>query len=410
MKPFLTLLGATALTLGTVSAAQAEPLRVAVIESLSGSQTSTGRLYATVAHYVLDKINAKGGFNGEPIIVTEYDNGGNTTGAADKFKQALADGAHVVIQGSSSAVAGQVSEDVRKYNLRHPGEEILYFNVGAEAMELTGEKCHFHGFRFTTTAPMRVGALTQVMKEAGVLGTKVYSINQNYSWGQDMEAAIEADAGPMGYEVVGKVLHEVNRIQDFAPYVAKIQAAAPDTVITGNWSNDLLLLMKAVGDAGLDLRFGTAFLDQVGNLGNAGEVAMGNYVAHPYNIEVDGDTLAADYKAATGHVPVYVEPGAINGMTMVAKALESVDFGGGEIDTNTIALALEKVTLDTPIGQLSIRAEDHQTVMPVLVSAVSKDVTYPVDGTDMGFKPVKVVPADQVLYPVQDSCRMKRPS
>jgi branched-chain amino acid transport system substrate-binding protein len=307
-------------------------------------------------------------------------------------------------------VAGQVSEDVRKYNIRHKGEEILYLNVGAEALELTGEKCHFHGFRFTTTAPMRVGALVQVMKEAGTLGDKVYSINQNYSWGQDMEAATDAAAAAGGYEVVGKVLHEVNRIQDFAPYVAKIQAANPTTVITGNWSNDLLLLMKAVGDAGLKVRFATAFLDQVGNLGNAGDVALGNYVAHPYNIEVEGDTLAETYKAATGHVPVYVEPGAINGMTMFAKALEAVTFNGGDIDTNAIALSLEKVTLDTPIGQLSIRAEDHQTIMPVVVSEVSKDVTYPVDGTDMGFKPVKVVPADQAIYPVQASCEMKRPS
>jgi len=50
--------------------------------------------------------------------------------------------------------------------------------------------------------------------------------------------------------VVEKVLHDVNRIQDFAPYVAKIRAANPDTVITGNWSNDLLLLMKAASEAG----------------------------------------------------------------------------------------------------------------------------------------------------------------
>lgn len=409
MKAVLGVLGTAAVLAAMPGAVQAEPLRVAIIESLSGAQTSTGRPYATATHYVIDKVNAAGGFNGEKIVVTEYDNGGNTAGASAKFKQAVADGVHVVIQGSSSAIAGQISEDIRKYNLRNPGKEVLYLNTGAEALELTGEKCHFHSFRFTTTAPMRVGALVGVMKEEGTLGKRVYSINQNYSWGQDVEAAAKDNAKVGGYEVVEAVLHEVNRIQDFAPYIAKIQAAKPDTVITGNWSNDLLLLMKAAGNAGLKVRFATAFLDQVGNIGNAGEVALGHYVAHPYNIELTDGKFAKDYESVTGHLPVYVEPGTVNGLTMFTKALAASGFNGGAIDTNKIALALEGTTLQTEIGTQSIRKDDHQVVMPVVVSRVEKGVKYPVDGTDMGFKPVKVVAAEQVLYPAQASCKMSRP-
>ena len=34
----------------------------------------------------------------------------------------------------------------------------------------------------------------EAMKQAGALGTRVYSINQNYSWGQDMEQAIVDNA------------------------------------------------------------------------------------------------------------------------------------------------------------------------------------------------------------------------
>jgi len=393
-----------------LAAAKAEALRIAIIESLSGGQTSTGRPNVLGANYVIDKLNAAGGFNGSKIVVTEYDNGGNTAGASAKFKQALADGVHIVIQGSSSAIAGQLSEDVRKHNLRNKGKEVLYLNVGAEAMELTGEKCHFHAFRFTTTAPMRVGALVRVMKEEGTLGGRAYSINQNYSWGQDMEAAVKENARAGGYEVVETVLHEVNRIQDFAPFVAKIQAARADTVITGNWSNDLLLLMKAAGASGLKARFATAFLDQVGNIGNAGDVALGHYVAHTYNAEATDGVMAEDYRKATGHYPAYVEPNTINGVKMLAEALKGVDFKGGAIDVNRIALALEDVTLATDTGVQSIRKEDHQAYLPVVVSRVEAGVKYPVDGTNLGFKPVKVLPADQTIYPVQASCKMTRPN
>lgn len=393
-----------------LAGAKAEALRIAIIESLSGGQTSTGRPNVLGASYVIDKVNAAGGFNGDKIVITEYDNGGNTAGASAKFKQALADGVHIVIQGSSSAIAGQLSEDVRKHNLRNKGKEVLYLNVGAEAMELTGEKCHFHAFRFTTTAPMRVGALVRVMKDAGTLGSRVYSINQNYSWGQDMEAAIKGNAAAGRYEVVESVLHEVNRIQDFAPFVAKIQAAKADTVITGNWSNDLLLLMKAAGASGLKARFATAFLDQPGNIGNAGDVALGHYVAHTYNAEATDGVMAEDYKRVTGHYPAYVEPNTINGVKMLAEALKAVDFKGGAIDVDKIALALENVTLSTDTGVQSIRKEDHQAYLPVVVSRVEAGVKYPVDGTNLGFRPVKVLPSDQTIYPVQASCKMTRPN
>src|SRR3546814_10022316 len=123
-----------------------------------------------------------------------------SAGASDKLKAALADGVQIIVQGASSSVSGQITEDVRKHNLRNPGKEVVFFNVGGEALELTGEKCHFHHFRFNPNAQVRVKALVAAMKQDGALGTKVYSINQNYSWGQDMEGAIVANAAAGGYQ------------------------------------------------------------------------------------------------------------------------------------------------------------------------------------------------------------------
>lgn len=396
------------LTMGT--AAHAEALKIGIIESLSGSQTSTGRLFATAAQYVIDDINAKGGFNGAPVEVIEYDNAGGTTGAADKFKQAVADGVQIILQGASSAIGGQVTEDVRKHNLRNPGNEVMYINLGAEAMELTGKKCHFYHFRYTTTAPMRVNALVKAMKAAGDLGTKVYSINQNYSWGRDVQKATEDAAKMGGYTVVDEVLHEVNKIQDFAPFVAKIKAAGPDTVITGNWSNDLLLLMKATGDAGLKVRFGTAFLDQVGNIANAGDTALGHYVANNFTPAAGDPKFSEDYKAATGHYPVFIEPQTVFAIRALQQALSGLDFKGGEVNVTEVAKALENTTYESPVGPISVRKEDHQTIRPVVVSKVVKGAKYPVDDTDMGFEPVAVVSGADAIYPVQADCRMKRPN
>ncbi|MFZ5551432.1 MAG: branched-chain amino acid ABC transporter substrate-binding protein [Pseudomonadota bacterium] len=399
-------------TLATLAgAAQAAPVKIGLLETLSGPQASTGQSFRNGVRYAVDKLNAAGGWNGQPVQLLEYDNQGGPAGASDKLKAAIADGVQIVVQGASSAIGGQITEDVRKHNLRNPGKEVVYINVGAEAMELTGEKCNFHHFRFTGNAQVRTKALVAGMKQAGALGTKVYAINQNYSWGQDMERAI-VDNAAGAYQVVEKTLHDTNKIQDFAPYVSKIVSSGAETVITGNWSNDLLLLMKASKAAGLKARFGTVFLDQPGNIANAGDTAAGHFIAHAFNPEAGGaesTRFVEDFRAKTGHVPTFVEPQAAFGLEMVAEALKRTKPQGDALNVNAFAKALEGTRIRTPMGEVSMRAADHQVLMPMVVSMVTKDAKYKADDTDMGFKPVKVFTAEEAAAPVQASCQMKRP-
>ncbi|MGG4773174.1 branched-chain amino acid ABC transporter substrate-binding protein [Paenalcaligenes sp. Me52] len=399
--------------LSSLATAQAAPLKIALVETLSGPQASTGLLYRTAVKYELDKINQAGGWNGEAIEIMEYDNQGGPAGASDKVKAAIADGADIIIQGSSSAVSGQITEDIRKHNIRNRGKEVLYLNMGGEALELTADKCHFYHFRFTTNAPIRVKTLVNAMQEDGVLGSKVYAMNQNYSWGGDMEYATEQQAAANNYTVVEKTLHDVNRIQDFAPYANRIKNSGAETVITGNWSNDLLLLMKATRDAGLKIRFGTVFLDQPGNIANAGDLALGHYISHAFNVEANDATkaFAEDYKAVTGHYPTYVEPQTVFGIQMLGEALRNTSPNAdGKMDATQLALNLENVTLTGPLGEIAIRADDHQVMLPIVVSQVSRDAEYKVDGTDMGFSVVKLFTGAEAVNPVEQTCSMKRPS
>lgn len=394
-------------------AAAADPLKIGLVETLSGPNAASGLMYRQSARYAIDRINAEGGWNGQPVQLLEYDNQGGPAGAADKVKAAIADGVQIIVQGASSAVGGQITEDVRKYDLRNPGKEVVYLNVGAEAQELTGDKCHFHHFRVAGNAQVRVKALVQAMKAAHVLGTRVYSINQNYSWGQDMEQAIVDNQKAGGYEVVEKTLHDVAKIQDFSPYVAKIAAAKVDTVMTGNWSNDLLLLMKATKAAGLKVRFGTTYLDQPGNIANAGELALGHYIAHTFNAEAggaEGERFVEDYKAKVGRPPVATDPQTVFGLLMVGDALKRTKPVHGALDVNAFTRAMETAKVHTPIGEITMRAADHQALLPIVVSTVTKDAKYKVDGTDMGFKPVKVFSAAEAATPPQPSCKMQHPS
>ena len=404
----LALVGAAYLTTGT---AQAEPVKIAVIETLSGGQAAVGKMFLTAINYGLIRLNEEKVWP-DGIKVLEYDNQGGPSEAADKVKAAINDGAQIIIQGASSAIGGQITDDVRKHNLRNPGKEVIYLNVGAEAMEFTGSKCHFYHFRWNGNAEIRLRAMLTAMKDAKTLGTRVYVIGQNYSWGHDVERLVNEYAKFGGYTVVGDVIHDVNKIQDFAPYVAKIKEANPDTVITGNWSSDLLLLMKAAGDSGLKVRFATYWMDQPGNVANAGATAIGHFNVSSFYPEANGAAtakFAEDFNAKMGQYPVFIQGHTVHGIWGLGEALKKVKPVEGKLNVKQLAFAMETVSFNTSMGVVAMRKEDHQALLPLAVATVSKDAKYKVDGTDMGFKPLRLLSGKDAAGPIQPTCKMERP-
>jgi branched-chain amino acid transport system substrate-binding protein len=164
--------------------------------------------------------------------------------------------------------------------------------------------------------------------------------------------------------------------------------------------------MKATSESGSKVRFGTTFLDQVGNIGTAGQTAVGHYVANTYNLETDKSSFPEDFKKRFGHYPVFSEPLTVYALRTFNVALQTQSKKGAPVDVTAIAKALENVKGRFPSGEVTMRKEDHQLVVPVTVSIVKEGARYPADGTKYGFVPVKVVPGKDVIYPVQSSCKM----
>jgi branched-chain amino acid transport system substrate-binding protein len=112
---------------------------------------------------------------------------------------------------------------------------------------------------------MKMEAITNFL-EGDKKMKKVFIIGQDYAHGhqvakyaKEMLAKKRKDV-----KVVGDDLHPIGRVKDFAPYIAKIKASGADTVITGNWGNDLSLLVKAAKDAKLNTRFITYYAGGLG--------------------------------------------------------------------------------------------------------------------------------------------------
>jgi branched-chain amino acid transport system substrate-binding protein len=395
---------------GAAQAAEPQTLKIAVLEALSGPQSLVSSYIVNAVRYTVQAETSKPDYKGPKIELKEYDTQNLANLVADRLRQAIDDGAEVVIQGNSSALAAQISEAVGRHAKRNPGKAVLYLDVVGASMDLTGSKCEFYHFRTSPDVSSVVKALVLGMKDAGKLGTKVYAVNQNYSFGQDINRAVKQYADIGGYQVVGETLHEMLKVQDFAPYVAAIASKQPDSVITGNWGNDLLLFLKASREAGQTYSLGAFQLDSPGTLAAAGPGAAGGFAINTFNAELNEDSaaLAEDYKSKVGAYPVMVAPKTVKGLQFFFTALKSL-ANDNDITATDMALAMENTTMHTSIGDISIRKADHQMITPIVVSQVSKDAKYKADGTDMGFKPIKVIAGPEAISPLQDNCKMERP-
>jgi branched-chain amino acid transport system substrate-binding protein len=99
---------------------------------------------------------------------------------------------------------------------------------------------------------MRMAALMEVIKDDKAVHS-AYLIGQDYSFGQAVlrEARRQLGMQRPDVRIVGDELHPWPR-QDFAPYAVKIKQSGAQAVITGNWGNDLMLLVKAAREAGYE--------------------------------------------------------------------------------------------------------------------------------------------------------------
>ena len=232
-----------------------DTLKIGYIDPLSGGGASVGEGGLKTFQYLADELNAKGGILGHKVEIVPMDNKTNPQESLVQAQKAVDAGIHYITQGNGSSVAAALEDFVTKNNGRNPGKEVLYFNYAAVDPSLTNEKCSFWHFRWDASSDIKMEALTNYMKGQPSI-KKVYLINQDYSFGQSVrsEARKMLGAKRPDIEIVGDELHPFLKVTDFSPYVTKIKASGADTILTGNWGQDLALLLKAAAEGGLQAR------------------------------------------------------------------------------------------------------------------------------------------------------------
>lgn len=403
LKPLLSMVAATVLLVGTASA---DTVRIALIDPLTGPMAAAGQSALDHLKFHAEKINENGGINGDKLEIVGLDNKVNPQESLVQLQKAIDDGIRYVTQGMGSSVGSALLAAVNKHNQRNPGDEVLYLNIAAVDPAFTNERCSFWHFRFDAHVDMKMNAMTSWIEGRDDI-KKVYLINQDYSFGRAVaEAATKMlkEKRP-DIEIVGQDFHPLAKVKDFTPYVSKIQSSEADAVITGNWGQDITLLVKAAAEFGLEAPFFTYYGASSGVVTQLGDKGVDRiYQINEYYGEFE------DPEMAKRQTELYEQAEwdfyYLRLSTMLDMLKKSADQAKST-DPVDVAKAMEGMKLETTTGEVVMRAEDHQIQLPMFISVMKDDMEYGAEGTDYNFKKVARIDREAVSLPT--TCRMRRP-
>ena len=393
-----------------------DTIRIALIEPLSGPVAGVGRDTLEAFEFLADQINASGGvLNGRKIEIVPFDNAMNAEKTTEQLRKAIDEGIRYVSQGVGSNNAINIIQALQKYNKRHPGKEVMFFNHSAVTTSFTNELCMFWHFRFDANVDQKVAALTTFMNRDPSV-KKVYMINQNYAYGQSFQEAGHKylkQRVPKAKLVGDELIVPFGKILDFTPYIAKIKASGADTVLTGNWGPDATRLITAGADAGLEVKYYSIYAGIPAAMNTMGTkvATFAPILQVTESHENDPDNPAwlvkfEDAYRAKTNKSTYADRFLIM-FDMLAKAFNKA----GSDDPVAVGYALEGMTSRGPKGEVWMRPADHQIQFPMVISHISTDVKRPFiyNGENYHMAYVTDGWVDRKDLTLPTTCKMKRP-
>lgn len=396
------------------SAQAQETFKVAYIDPLSGPFAGVGELMLSHVQYGVGEVNAKGGvLKGTKLELLKFDSKLSAQESQNALQAAIDQGARVIVTGGSgSSVVAALVDAAAKHNERNPQSAVIVLNHSSIDPDLTGKRCNFWHFQLEANTAMKMKALANYIKKQPDI-KNVYLLNQDYAhgrqwarYGQEMVTLARPDM-----KFVGQDFHAIGRVKDFSPYISKIKATGADTLITGNWGQDMILLLKAAGEAGANYRYfnhsagsfpGTVLAVSQSKIGQLTWVAEW----HPGQAEAPKvEALAKAYKAKTGKE--FLAPRIEFTPLMLAAAINKAQ----SLDTLKIARAMEDLSFESVVGPVRMRGEDHQLLIPQVVNTIApvdgKTVKVGWEGTNYGFRTDAIYSGNELAQGTE--CKMVRP-
>ena len=337
--------------------AQAQPVRIGAIYSISGPGSFLGAPEDKVLRAMADEANKKGGINGHKIELVIYDTEGNTGKAAQQFRRlATSDDVQVVFGPSSSGESLAVKDAANE--LKVP----TLMHGGAEAITKPTTP---YVFNTPPTDRISISGLLAHMKKMGIGSVAMLSAADGF--GQSGKNMLAELAPQSGIKVVAQ--EEFNRTDaDMTAQVLKAKAANPDAMLIWSALPAPVLILRAAQSAGfakpIFTSYGAGTNDLVAQSGGAAE---GLYLyslrmLSPESVPASDPARSAITQLDNTYMTAYKVPApvyaqhAYDAFIILEKALQTIK---GPVTRDAIRDALEKVEVSGTNGYFRITPQNH---------------------------------------------------
>jgi branched-chain amino acid transport system substrate-binding protein len=372
------LLVAAVLALPLAATAQ-KPVKVGFPMIMSGPGALFGEPASKGAQMFVDEINGKGGVLGRKLELIVRDTKGSADEAVRVARELILKENVDFLVGTLTSAEGPAVSVVAKEN------KVVFIAPIPKTDQLTAkDKLHPYVFRVAATTTMEGRSAAEIVAKWPV--TKIATISPDYAYGQDVTKAFVDHLKKIkpAVQVVDQQWPKLGEA-DYTPFINAQMAKKPEAVFSSLWGGHFVTFAKQ----GKPLGYFDAVKYNFIGVGEAGSPESTKSMGKDYPVGIWGnsydafywDTATPAHRDYTRRLSAYLKDEhpsswAVQGYIGLQFLTEAIKKAGS-IDSDKVSKALLGLSVDTPVGKLTIREKDHQANRGQLYGKTVMDPKYP---------------------------------
>jgi branched-chain amino acid transport system substrate-binding protein len=403
-----TLLCIAVLFLQASTAPAQEPLKLGFIFVMSGRIGFIGQIARQGVEFALDEINQSGGIEGRQLVgLFENSNRDPQTASKAFTKLVTKEGVDAVI----GVLTDEIAPAMAKLAEEHRTPLII---TGAQTQVVTGKECNHYTFRICPNSlqTSKIGAILAGRTKAK-LWTAVASDNaaSRELWMQFKNDLL--DIQPSVSFVEGKGLEFVNSLSaHWKNSVQAVKKSGAEGVFVYLYGGDFIDFVKEGNKVGLfdGTREFVAVMGSLAELLGLGRsMPKGIWWSSPYWFQASRSPanrrFVEGYETSYGVPPSWQAHFGYGGVKAYVAAVKKA----GTTNPQAVVKALEGMTLNLPVGKVTIRAKDHQAIMHAMAGRTGRISVTQRKRSFRGLSSMILFRTKEFVTPEGDvDCRMKK--
>jgi branched-chain amino acid transport system substrate-binding protein len=224
--------------------AQPAPLKIGILQPVTGALAQDGELGRTGAELAIGEINAAGGIKalgGAKLEMVFGDARSNPEAGTQEVERMQSDGVVAIVGGFASPICLAATQAAARYDLPYIVDVGVSDQITARGLKNTFRFAP--GFGIVTA--VAVENLTKLNDGAGKPAKTVVLVHEDQLFGSGLAKLMQSELPKRGFEILDTIAHPTPA-RDMSNIALRIRALNPDLVIPSSYYNEFVLLARTM--------------------------------------------------------------------------------------------------------------------------------------------------------------------